>query len=102
MTGAKCFVAGVAVGIALAMLVAGAGYWYANRRTTVLVARAKIEVEGGIVLPKGTRLTHHASLSEGFDTLALYVNVSRNELPAHFDSRSEPVPFLEQPYWIKK
>jgi hypothetical protein len=97
-----CFGLGILVGAILALLVGVGRHWFLNRRTTVLVARSTVELESGITLPKGTQLIHHASVSEGFDTLALYVNVPKNELKQRFESRIEQRPFLEIPYWIRR
>lgn len=89
------------LGLVLGVAVAVGGFYYLNRRTTVLTARESIAVEGGIVLPKGTQLIHDSSTSEGFETLRLYVNVSSAELPKHFDRRQERHAFLVIPYWIR-
>jgi len=89
------------LGVALGAAIAVGSFYYLNRRTTVLSARETIAVEGGIVLPKGTQLIYDSSMSEGFETLRLYVNVSTADLPKHFDRHEERHRFLVIPYWIR-
>jgi hypothetical protein len=89
------------IGMFLGAAIAAGAFYYLNRRTTVLTARESISVEGGIVLPKGTQLIHDSSMSEGFETLRLYVNVSTSDLPQHFERRHEKRAFLIVPYWIR-
>ena len=89
------------VGVCLGAAIAAGSFYYLNRRTTVLSARETIAVEGGIVLPKGTQLIHDSSMSEGFETLRLYVNVSTADLPKHFEQRQERHAFMVIPYWVR-
>ena len=91
----------VLVGFVLGASMTVGAYYFLNRRTTVLLARETLQLESGIILPKGTRLIHHASYSEGFERLALYVNVPASAVSGLFDSSVDPHPFLEDPYWLK-
>ena len=85
------------LGVVLGATTAVGSFYYLNRRTIVLTALETIAVEGGIVLPKGTQLVHDSSMSEGFETLRLYVNVSTADLPNHFDRRQEKRAFPGNP-----
>lgn len=89
------------VGFALGAAAVAGAYWYRNRATVVLAAREEIVADGGIVLPKGTQLIHDTSMSEGFETLRLYVNVQTVDLPKRFEQRTEKQAFLVIPYWIR-
>ena len=89
------------VGTILGMLLTIGVSGYLDRRTTVFTARENIALAPGIVLPKGTELIHHSSMSEGFETLTLFLNVHTSELPNRFERRVENRAALVIPYWIR-
>ena len=74
-------------------------YYLTNRTTEVWVANRPVTAEG-IVIPAGTKLVHDRSMSEGFDTLRLYINVAAPE-DRLFTRSTEPHSFLVIPYWLR-
>jgi hypothetical protein len=78
-----------------------ASYVAAHRSTTVFTTTATITADGIVVSP-GTQLIHEASMSEGFDTLRLYLNVDPLTLDRKFQRRVESKAFLVIPYWVRQ
>jgi hypothetical protein len=88
-----------ALGVVAGVLIPVAGFLVVNRDTVVLETKATV-VAGGIVIPKGTLLVHDAEMSEGFDRLALYLNVDPITLERAFLRRVDSRPLLRPPYWL--
>jgi hypothetical protein len=76
------------------------GYLVRHRSTVVYKTTAELRA-GDIRIPPGTELIHHAAMSEGFDTLALYVNVQPATLQQRFSRHVETKPLLVSPYWVE-
>lgn len=91
----------VASGVAAGAGTTVAGYLVAHRSTIVFTARETVSA-GGIVIPAGTKLVHDSFMSEGFDTLRLYLNVDPSTLEQKFQRRVEPESFLVIPYWVEE
>ena len=100
LTLAKFFGAGLigfAGGIAVTIFVVS--YFSSKPKgTQVWVANEVIHAEG-ILIPAGTQLIHDGSMSEGFDRLALYLNVDATESDK-FKTHQDPHSGLVIPYWI--
>ncbi|MEO8379039.1 MAG: hypothetical protein ABI779_05200 [Acidobacteriota bacterium] len=60
-------------GVVAGVLGTVVAYAVAHRNTVVYEATHDVESDG-ILIPKGTNLIHDATMSEGFDTLKLYIN----------------------------
>lgn len=88
----------VAFGVVLGVVISVGSYIWAHRSTEVWRARGHL-VAAGISIPKGTELIHDSAMSEGFDTLILYVNVSGGDR-SQFEIRRDPRSFLVIPYWV--
>ena len=89
--------AGFAAGVAASI----GGYFYSNRSTTVYTTTAPLR-SGDLSIPVGTQLVHHRAMSEGFDTLVLYVNVDGATRGTSLTRRVEDKAFLVIPYWVEK
>lgn len=87
------FASGVVAGVLIAVAV-----FLVTNRDTVLFETTATVVSGGIVIPKGTLLVHDAEMSEGFDRLALYLNVDPITLERAFLRRVDSRPLLRTPY----
>ena len=92
---AAAFALGVVVGIVLAAGV----FLFVHRDTVVFEAKETMTAEG-IVIPKGTHLIHDTEMSEGFDRLALYLNVDPVTLGRSFTRRVDSRGLLRTPYWV--
>ena len=90
------------LGVLLGVAVTVAAYVVTNRTSNVFVLKETIRLHDGIVLPKGTQFAHHSSMSEGFETLKLFVNISTADAPQLFDTRIETKSELVIPYWIRR
>lgn len=76
-----------------------AAYIFVHRDTMVYTTNEEISAEG-IVIPPGTELIHHAEMSEGFDTLVLFLNVEPADESGKFTKRVDDRSFLVRPYWV--
>ena len=88
----------VAVGVVIGVILSVGSYLWAHRNTQVWKARDNL-VAAGISIPKGTEFIHDTAMSEGFDTLILYVNVGGDDR-SQFEIRRDPRSFLVIPYWV--
>ena len=79
---------------------AGGAYLAAHRDTEVLTATCDL-VGVGLAVPSGTELFPYASMSEGFETLTLYVNIQTADAQRCITSRTDPRSFLVSPYWVR-
>jgi hypothetical protein len=57
-------------------------------------------VAEGIVIPKGTKLICDTAMSEGFDTLRIYINVDPVTLDTQFTRIMDDRALLVIPYWV--
>lgn len=87
-------------GFILGVGAAVGGYLLHYRSTSVYRTTAELRA-GDIRIPPGTELIHHAAMSEGFDTLALYLNVQPATLQQRLSGHVEAKPFLIIPYWVE-
>ena len=87
-------------GFFLGVAAAVGGYLLLHRSTVVYKTTAELRA-GDIRIPPGTELIHHAAMSEGFATLALYLNVQPATLQQRFSRHVEAKPLLVIPYWVE-
>lgn len=92
----KPLLAGIVIGVAGTV----AAYFFVHRDTVVYEARETVVAEEGIVIPAGTKLIHEAAMSEGFDTLRLYINVDPLTAKKKFTRSVDQRPLLVIPYWV--
>jgi hypothetical protein len=84
-------------------------YSYRQRDTVVYTTKVPIIAEtrsvgplnAKILVPEGIDLVHDHFMSEGFDTLRLYLNVEPKVLDDCFDRRIDHRPGVVIPYWVK-
>lgn len=86
-------------GVVIGVLATPGAYVFVNRDTVVYEARQTVIAEG-IVIPKGTKLIHDTTMSEGFDTLRIYVNVDPVALDTEFTRTVDDRALLVIPYWV--
>ena len=87
------------LGLVAGVLIAVAAFLFVHRDTTVFETNATVRA-GAIVIPKGTLLIHDAQIAEGFDRLALYLNVDAVTLERSFIRRVDSRTLLRMPYWV--
>lgn len=93
-------VAYLLVGVVIGVLGTLAAYLIPHRDTVIYEAVHPLTAEG-IVIPKGTKLIHDTAMSEGFDTLRLYINVEPETAAKHFTRTVDPRSMLVIPYWVR-
>jgi hypothetical protein len=90
----------VFVGVVIGILGTLATYLLLHRDTVVYETIHQVTAEG-IVIPPGTKLIHDTAMSEGFDTLRLYINVDAGTAAKHFKRTVDPAGLLVIPYWVR-
>ncbi|MBC7821881.1 MAG: hypothetical protein IAG10_33765 [Planctomycetaceae bacterium] len=93
-------VAYLLVGVAIGVLGTLASYRVLHRDTVVYETVHPVTAEG-IVIPRGTKLIHDTAMSEGFDTLRLYINVESEAAAKHFKRTVDRRSMLVIPYWVR-
>jgi hypothetical protein len=91
---------GLIVGFVVGVGSAAGAYLFVHRDTEVLTATCHL-TGTELAIPAGTELFHHASMSEGFETMMLYVNIQSSDAQRCFTSHRDPRGFLVSPYWVQ-